>query len=418
MAIDKSQIREIKDFQLGSEVATNMKFNFDMLADEINKNETSSSPDALVKTEQTLTEEEQSQVQTNIGVKNTVDVVGVGTPVKVTEVWQDNKFRVINSGSINNLPGAAVYRAVKVNVGDVIVGTIKGTPSVSTISICDDSNNFKKTFRAGTNAVESVYIISDFTGYLEFCSYKTNFNITIIPCKLASVLTPLGGPNRKLYEAAGAKFNEETGFYELNGLTDITEDEMAAIYSAGRIAGKDGFYLAYSSTLTHPFFKIRTNLAPIIGESKYTSNFILDGFCNGNDTIEAVCLAGTNNSIKVINTINYSFQSCGALKRIVNSLGEILILDVENIKSIISTFLSSTKLEEIRIKNLKASINFKDSPLLSKESLQYMVEKSAATSPITITLHADVYAKVASAEAEWGDIFTLSQTKNISFVQG
>lgn len=58
MAIDKSQIREIKDFQLGSEVATNMKFNFDMLADEINKNETSSSPDALVKTEQTLTEEE------------------------------------------------------------------------------------------------------------------------------------------------------------------------------------------------------------------------------------------------------------------------------------------------------------------------------------------------------------------------
>ena len=35
---------------------------------------------------------------------------------------------------------------------------------------------------------------------------------------------------RPLFEAAGAKYNEATGFYELNGLTDITEAEMVEIY--------------------------------------------------------------------------------------------------------------------------------------------------------------------------------------------
>lgn len=32
--------------------------------------------------------------------------------------------------------------------------------------------------------------------------------------------------NRALYVAAGAVYNEQTGFYELNGLTDITEEQM------------------------------------------------------------------------------------------------------------------------------------------------------------------------------------------------
>ena len=35
---------------------------------------------------------------------------------------------------------------------------------------------------------------------------------------------------RPLFEAAGAKYNKPTGFYELNGLTDITEADMVEIY--------------------------------------------------------------------------------------------------------------------------------------------------------------------------------------------
>lgn len=53
---------------------------------------------------------------------------------------------------------------------------------------------------------------------------------------------PKGGYNRALFEAAGAVYNEETGFYELNGLTDITEDEMCNIYIAFNYLNKSYLY--------------------------------------------------------------------------------------------------------------------------------------------------------------------------------
>lgn len=46
---------------------------------------------------------------------------------------------------------------------------------------------------------------------------------------LTTVLNTQQG-NRALYVAAGAVYNRNTGFYELNGLTDITEEEMKVIY--------------------------------------------------------------------------------------------------------------------------------------------------------------------------------------------
>ena len=46
---------------------------------------------------------------------------------------------------------------------------------------------------------------------------------------LTTVLNTQQG-NRALYVAAGAVYNEKTGFYELNGLTDITEEQMKVIY--------------------------------------------------------------------------------------------------------------------------------------------------------------------------------------------
>lgn len=48
-------------------------------------------------------------------------------------------------------------------------------------------------------------------------------NTWATPVFCGSVMTPL-------YEEAGATFNTATGFYELNGITDIDEDEMRRIY--------------------------------------------------------------------------------------------------------------------------------------------------------------------------------------------
>jgi hypothetical protein len=55
-----------------------------------------------------------------------------------------------------------------------------------------------------------------------------------------------------------------------------------------------------------------------------------------------------------------------------------------------------SSLRDIKIKNLPISIAFSQSSYLSKESVLFMIDNEAATSPITITLHADAYAILAN----------------------
>lgn len=371
-------------------------------------------PDALVKTEQALTEEEQKQVQTNIGVKNTVDLVGAGTPVKVTEVWQKDKYRTPYNTIING-EGFNIYKAFKVNRGDVVIGSLRGSANVAVLSKVTAENKFITILVDGINLPSTepqyIYYVANFNGYVEVCGFAAKTNIYVIPCKLASALTPLGGPNRKLYEAAGAKFNEETGFYELNGLTDITEEEMADIYSAGRVSTLKE---AYTETYINAINKIRTNLPP--SNIFWTAIGNIEKAFSINDTIEIIYIGGQGNYPLTVTSVESAFNQCSKLIKIISG-NSVAIFDFNNIANTNNFCGSCSKLQELRIKNLRVGISFKGSPLLSKESLQYMVENCAATGPITITLHADVYAKVASAEAEWGDIFTLSQSKNISFVQ-
>lgn len=60
---------------------------------------------------------------------------------------------------------------------------------------------------------------------------------------------------------------------------------------------------------------------------------------------------------------------------------------------------------------MKGSLGFKDSPLLSNESVLFLINHEAATSAITITLHPDAYAR-AMANADI--LAALEQHTNIS----
>lgn len=74
------------------------------------------------------------------------------------------------------------------------------------------------------------------------------------------------GTLRDLYVSAGAKYNEATGFYELNGLTDITEEEMRKIYLLYITNSPKAEHIV--SWLSYPD-DFRTNIAPRV---YYVSN--------------------------------------------------------------------------------------------------------------------------------------------------
>lgn len=210
--------------------------------------------------------------------------------------------------------------------------------------------------------------------------------------------------NRALYVAAGAVYNEQTGFYELNGLTDITEEQMRNIYvyTSGAINQND---------LKGRFCNvpIRTNLPFKANSGGYFGDANIGAMFATNCTIEVVYVG----SIIYTNYISYAFAQCNKLRKILT------IINLNNYTidaSITTMFKRCILLEYVRIQKIKRSISFSDSPLLSLESLQYLITNAANTSAITVTVHADVYAKIQDeTQTEWHALIASAQEKNITF---
>lgn len=209
-----------------------------------------------------------------------------------------------------------------------------------------------------------------------------------------------GGGLRPLFIAAGAVYNSTTGYYKLNGLTDITEEEMLQIYNIGKC---DLYSVGAGSYIGNPSFPsytlARTNLGR---KGNYNLNYgtmLLNGYFAYSTSLVVVNLTTRcpynngyiqpSSSVSVTNMFTY----CNNLTTIQG------IMDFGNITAYSNTFRQCYALESLTLKGLKANISFADSPNLSKDSILYIINNSAATSAITITLHPTAYA-MAQADTE------------------
>lgn len=181
--------------------------------------------------------------------------------------------------------------------------------------------------------------------------------------------------------AIGAIHNYTTGYFEYNTLTDITVEQMRAIIpfiTLGRLGGNLDF------RFLHPI--VRTLTVYVEYFANYPSMEM--AFAYGNDVLEVIKFVTPNNNTIMPSNVKDTFRYCVSLRLIDGTI------DLSGIKGDIRPCHGCSALEEIRIKSLKSNIFFADSPLLSLTSIQYMVDNAANTTPITITLHPDAYARV------------------------
>lgn len=240
---------------------------------------------------------------------------------------------------------------------------------------------------------------------------KNDFTKVLVPWRKDSSL-------RDLYISAGAKYNEATGFYELNGLTDITEEEMREIYNRylidiGSNSGASGWLLLEAH--------IRTNLPCITRADIFTG---LDNSIFGtNVEVLRICADSSEDYKRVCyidNTIAVAHRSMPKLKKVIG----IWRYNNENPNRYDfgygQPFSKCPLLEEIRMMRINKSHTFAVSPNLSKESILYMITNAnppsgAAAGSIAITLHPTAYARlkddadiVAALEAKGGVITLVS----------
>ena len=192
--------------------------------------------------------------------------------------------------------------------------------------------------------------------------------------------TPSGDPMHYAYVAAGATWNASTGYWEygknVGGLDDLTNEDMRVCYAEAWLN---------SAVQSGVFFNVkgRTTLNRMV----WSSAIDLTNAYRG-DNLEVIFLKGSG-SDAIPKNITGSFWFCYKLKRIAN------IIDL-NYGSVAFEIRSCPLLEYIRLKNIKKNVDISQCPKISKDSLLYMIQNSAATSDITIKVHADVYAKYSA----------------------
>lgn len=216
------------------------------------------------------------------------------------------------------------------------------------------------------------------------------------------------GTLRDLYISAGAKYNEATGFYELNGLTDITEEQMRVIYEKTW-----GWWIGLPNLNGFGDSSARTNIpCPDYKIISYASNISIHSIfsASGNDdNLEVVNLRALYtptgfDEIKIVD-FNWAFQACKKIREVQG------IINVEQARYDLNI---GGNIETINIKGLKVNIRFYNNQRLSKESVLYMINNSAATSAITISLNKAVY-DVMKDDADI--IAALAEKTNITLIQ-
>lgn len=229
---------------------------------------------------------------------------------------------------------------------------------------------------------------------------KNDFTKVLVPWRKDSSL-------RDLYISAGAKYNEATGFYELNGLTDITEEQMRVIYKyAGTPQVKAAF--AYSMAITN--FPMPGMYNGVLYDQMFFNCSNLEVANLGYRQFPAVFNA---NNVEILG--HTPFVGCRKLHTIYGNL-----ISYNPSFNWSGIFGDCTALKEVRIEKLQTSIPLSASPNLSKESVLYMITNAkplsgAAAGSIAITLHPTAYARlkddadiVAALEAKGGIVTLVS----------
>lgn len=212
-------------------------------------------------------------------------------------------------------------------------------------------------------------------------------------------------------------FNEETGYFELNGLTDISFEEMQDIYNYTYPL----IMIADNITINGIFLgnKARTNI-PFLAELTDYWNTRLGHVSTSmsgafRETDFEVARLPYNNYYNNISKeilfsptlINYSFYNQFRLHTVLNPL------NMANIKSQPTGFFDNNCYKKFYLKNVICSLSFTVCDLLEAECIHYMITNAANTTAITLAFHTDAKARWETSEYYEEDSQTIL-TKNIT----
>lgn len=225
------------------------------------------------------------------------------------------------------------------------------------------------------------------------------------------------------------RYNEETGYFELNGLTDLTWDDALIIFELSA-------YRDYPDYATGDFCrgvnlktngKFRTNLAPIMGGYLYKASAcqIRAYMCNQLEVLNVMQRMPFNRPPFVTRPMSTStnhidLYNSGSLRKI---MGVVYLY----MSGAVTYGYGLPNLEEINLYNITQNYKYMyNAPKLNYTSVKTMIEQRGGTNAITIWYHANVYNKIlgtaddatyassGGTKEEWMALADLATSKNIT----
>jgi len=197
-------------------------------------------------------------------------------------------------------------------------------------------------------------------------------------------------------------YNESTGYFELNGIKDIGYAEALRILDVSKWPKIN----AGGPYLSNQKLNIRTALSL---NTPLSLSYSLLCFAQNCETIEVIKI--NQGPYTYCKDMSAAFNSCYRLRSIIGT-----ITLSSDTKGLDSAFSLCRVLEDVRLSKLSRSIRFGQSPLLSFDSIDYMIKNAANTASITVTVHPDVYAKLTDeTNEEWHALIAAAEAKNIVF---
>ena len=366
------------------------------------------SPDAVLYTPQDLTPEQQEQARTNIGATAPeifIATVNVSTEQDINTALEAGKAvfcSVSYSGFIRMLPYIG-QSSNYIFFGGIYssatwIYSLKKSNNTWAFSQTSYENIENKTSdipgnRESTAKYPSTKGVFDALGKWGVVSQTQTWSGTGTNPRTYTMSEQVWGlipqANIDLYVSAGAVFNESTGYFELNGLTDISYNEMLAIYN-------------YS--LDFLIIRISRDYSLYSGKGRLLRTLL--PFPNTfNSTVGGISFAWAffNTLLEVIpmNSFISSLSQAFRQSNYIRDLGKMNIGGLTTASGLSNAFLYAYSLESVEIKGLKYSIDFAQSSALSLASVVYMVDNAANTSAITITLHATAFARCQADTTEY-----------------
>lgn len=373
-------------------------------------------------TSQSLTDAQKLQARTNIGA--TAPEIfwaeyGVTTLSEITTAYNSGKAVLcLRQGSlyvISKLEASFCYFTCINRTSSqylLLNGQTSWSAGLSSLQTTGNLSQSVPTDRESTTKYPSVKAVFDSIGKWGVISQTqtwtgsaaTGYDYTM--SNLVYGLIPQA--NIDLYVSAGAVFNETTGYFELNGLTDISYNEMNRIYVTANLDNGAKNVSGYLQGNTS-----RTNISTWIGT--WNQKLLCTQIAMVSH-LESFEYSTPGNSHYTHANCNWMFQQSNYLKRI----GELVMSDTT---SATDAFSSLPSLESVTIKGLKISLLFKQSSRLNLASVVYMVDNAANTTAITITLHPTAFARCQADTTEYTyneqtytGIIALATAKNITIV--